>query len=80
MVHTNTISPMTFLITSSFKNRSLLPIALIALRFAVCIGKNTYTKQKILKNGTHGSHLSVNTNDTIDVAVNAKPIINGHIM
>ena len=38
MVTRRRIIPTTFLAISNFRNRSLLPIAFIALRFAVCIG------------------------------------------
>ena len=75
----NTANPIIFLIISNFKNKSLLPTAFIASKFAVWIGHNPKVKHAIYKNGTHGSHLSVSITDINGSATTAKPTISGHI-
>ena len=77
IVHSSTVTPIIFFIISRMRNKSLLPIALMAFKFAVWIGKNAYVMQKIRKKGTHGIHLSVSNNRTSGIEHAIKPAIIG---
>ena len=80
MVIKTAASPMTFLMISSFRNKSLRPKAFMAFRLAVWTGQKAYVKQNIRKKGTQGSHFSVSISRTMGSAHTASPIIIGIIM
>ena len=75
-----TIKYTLFLIISSINVMSVLPKAFIAWRLPTWIRSNIYTTQKILINGTAGSHLSVNTKLTNGSDTINNPIIAGNII
>ena len=80
MVIKTAMSPTTFLIISSFRNKSLRPRAFMAFKLAVWTGQNENVKQNTRKKGTQGSHFSVRTSRTTGSAHTASPIIMGIMM
>ena len=68
---------MGFLISSSFRTRSDLPLTYRRLRLICVSGSKRKPTQRICKYGTHGNHFSPNITSTIGYPTAAMPIKTG---